>query len=252
MIQTHTDSAISAERLERLFKIGAQYGYSKSRRHPSVQKFIFGTKENLEIIDLEKTNQLLESAKAYAKKLGEEGKTLLFVGGKHEAQRVVETVATRVGAPYVLGRWIGGTLTNFAEVKKRIERLDDLRTKKEKGELSKYTKKERLMIDREIAKLEEKFGGLVGMEGLPQVMFVVDPKFEHIAVKEAKQTGMKLIALANSDCNISDIDFPIVANDASRTSITFFVEEIGAAYLEGLKGAKTKDQKSDTPAPKSE
>ena len=242
MSQTDTETTISTERLTRLFNVGAHYGYSKSRRHPSTKPYIFGTKENIEIIDLAHTDELLSRAKAYAKKLGEEGKVLMFVGGKHESQKVVESVATRLGLPYVIGRWIGGTMTNFAETKKRIDRLDMLRTQREKGELAKYTKRERLMIDREIAKLEEKFGGLVGMDTLPHALFVVDSKFEHIAVHEARVSEKPLIALTNSDCDISGVDYPIVANDASRASIAFFVEEIGAAYQEGLQGQKEKTE----------
>jgi small subunit ribosomal protein S2 len=225
--------------LQKLFSAGVHYGYSRSRRHPSTEPYIFGVKESIEIIDLAKVEELLEEAKRFVHGLGAEGKTLLLVGGKHEARHAVQHAGERTGLPYVCGRWIGGTLTNFPEIKKRIDRLENLRTRREKGELQKYTKRERLMIDREIAKLEEKFGGLVGMEEVPHAMFVIDSGFEHIAVAEAIEKGLPLIALSNSDCNISNIDYPIVGNDTARASVTFFVEEITRAYEEGRAAKKT-------------
>jgi small subunit ribosomal protein S2 len=136
----------------------------------------------------------------------------------------------------VAGRWIGGTLTNFPEIKKRIARLEELTDKRERNEFSKYTKFERLQIDREIAKLEQMYGGLLPIkDNLPQAMFVVDPRKEIGAVKEAQQLSMPVIALASTDCDISLIDYPIPGNDSAKKSITFFVNEIARAYEEGTK-----------------
>ena len=233
---------VDTERVTRMFEPGAHYGYSKSRRHPTTKQYMFGSKDRLEIIDLEKTSELLDSAKEYMASLGATGKTVLFVGGKNEAQRIVKDVAESLGMPYVSGRWIGGTLTNLPEIKKRTERLEKLRTQKERGELSKYTKKERLLIDREIDKLEEKFGGLVTMKELPDVLCVVDTKREHIAIAEAKATGRNLVALANTDCDVSLVDYPVVANDAARASIEFFMKELAEAYTEGTKNKKEKKE----------
>ena len=132
--------------------------------------------------------------------------------------------------PFVDGRWIGGTLTNFPEIKKRLIKLEDLTKQKEKGELSKYTKKERLMIDREIANLERFFGGISSMKDLPKAVVVVDSKKEVIAVNEAKNMNIPVIALCGTDSNITDLNYPIVANDSSVSSITFFVNEIAKGY----------------------
>ena len=233
-----TTVSVDEGRLERMFSAGAHYAYSKSRRHPTTKPYIFGAKERVELLDLEKTGQLLDEAKAFVQGLGAAGKTILFVAGKNEAQKVIREAADGAGLPYVSGRWIGGTLTNFPEIKKRAERLVTLRNQREKGELSKYTKKERLLIDREIDKLEEKFGGITGMDAVPHAMFVVDSKSEYIAVKEARAQGLPVIALTNSDCDLSVVDYPIVANDAARASITLFVNEIKDAYLEGTRNKK--------------
>ncbi len=235
-----------------MFSVGAHYGCSRARRHPSVAPYIYGTKEKLEIIDLTKTAAQLARAKEFAHTLGAEGKVLLMVGGKSEAQKAVRETAESLGLPYVAGRWIGGTLSNFPEIKKRVARLETLRTQREKGELAKYTKREQLMFDREIAKLEEKFGGLMGMEALPQALLVVDPRFEHIAVREAREFSLPVIALASTDCDIAPIAYPIVANDAARASIAFFVEEIGKAYGEGMRRKKEAAAASPTAEPGTE
>jgi len=135
--------------------------------------------------------------------------------------------------PYVASRWIGGTLTNFTEVRKRIDMMIDLLSQKEKGELSKYTKKERLLIDRKIEKLERMFGGIKNMVALPKALFIVDPRFEETAMKEAQSLNIPIIALCGSDNNITNIDYPILANDSNIASVKFFVEKIAEAYNEG-------------------
>lgn len=241
-----TTAQNNEEHIKRMFAVGMHYGYSKARRHPSTSPYVFGVKDSIEIIDLTKVDALLERAKAFAHTLGSEGKTLLLVGGKHEARASVRNAAERTGLPFVCGRWIGGALTNFSEIKKRIDRLEDLRGRRERGDLAKYTKRERLMIDREIAKLEEKFGGLVGMTKVPDALLIVDPKFEHIAFAEATELQLPVIALANSDCNIAPIAYPIVGNDSARASIGFVVEEVVHAYEQGRKGAAA--AKVTTPA----
>jgi small subunit ribosomal protein S2 len=221
--------------IEQMFKVGAHFGYSKTKRHPSVKPFIFGVKNRVEIFDLEKTGKSLEEAKEFAKNIGSKRKKILFVSSKAEAVKIIKNEASSIDAPYVVGRWIGGTLTNYDEIKKRIARFLKLESDKEKGLLGKYTKKERLMIDREIEKLDKNFAGLTSLEGLPAALFVVDPKKEEIAVKEANDKGIPVIALANSDCNIKKVTYPITANDSSKMSIEFFVKEIMSAYEEGKK-----------------
>lgn len=217
-------------RIDNMFKAGAHFAFSRTRRHPTVAPYIFGTKNKVEIFDLEKTEVLLEKAKAFVATLAAEGKSILFVGGKSEARNATKSGAMSINMPYVDGRWIGGTLTNFVQIRKRVEKLEKLTTEKEKGELSKYTKKERLLIDREIANLERFFSGVVSMKDLPKAIFIVDPKKEKSAVKEAQDMGIPVIALAGSDCNIKGLDFPIIGNDSSQTSVNFFVQEISKAY----------------------
>jgi len=216
--------------MEEMFKAGAHFGYSKSRRHPTVSPYIFGVKNRAEIFDLTKTADLLQNALDFVASLAKDGRQILFVGGKNEARDLIKKAAVSIDMPYVAGRWIGGTFTNFSEIKKRISKLEELTKQREKGELSKYTKKERLVIDRNIGNLERFFSGLLLMKEMPKAVFAIDPKNEAIAVTEAKKMGIPVIALAGSDCDIKNIDYPIAANDSSISSISFFVDEIVKAY----------------------
>lgn len=218
-----------------MFETGAQFGLGRSRRHPSVAKYIFGTKNSTDIFDLEKTESLLSKAKAYVSGLAAEGKIILFVGGKKEAAESIKISAQSLNMPYVDSRWIGGTLTNFGQIRKRIEKYEKFVSDREKGELVKYTKRERMLIDKEIASLEKMFYGIVSMKKIPDAMFVIDPKHEKNAIKEAQDMNVPVIALAGSDCDISAIKYPIVANDNSKNSIRYFVEEISSAYQSGKK-----------------
>lgn len=230
----NTATAPQTDDLEALYSAGVHYGLAKSRRHPSTRDFIYGTKERVDIFDLEKTQALLAEACELARTLGRERKQLLFVGGKPESEKAVKEAADRAGAPYCIGRWIGGTITNFAEIKKRIARMQDLEKKRESGDLSKYTKFERLQIDREIEKLEGMYAGLVSLnEKLPHALFVVDPKREYTAVREAMRHKIPVIALANTDCDLDEIDYPIPANDAAKKAIVAIVNAVADAYKEG-------------------
>ena len=219
--------------LDGLFTAGAHFGVIRSRRHPSAKPFLFGTKNKIEIFDLEKTFEALETAKAFIRSVAATGGAVMFVGGKNEAQQAILNGGTRVNMPLVAGRWLGGTLTNFPEIRKRITKLEDLTSQKEKGELSKYTKKERLMIDREIDRLTKSFSGLLPMKSIPKVLFVVDPKREQIAVAEAHNLHIPVVSLASSDCNMREVEYAIPGNDASIASIKYFVNEIVASILEG-------------------
>ena len=221
--------------IESMFGAGAHFGLGRSRRHPTVSPFIFGTKNSTDIFDLEKTEALLAKVKAYVAQLAKEGKTILFVGGKKEAAAAIKASADALNMPYVDGRFIGGTMTNFGQVRKRVERYEKLISDREKGELLKYTKRERALLDKEIAKLEKMFLGIVSLKKMPDVLFVIDPRREKNAVKEATDMNIPVIALAGSDCDIREVKYPIVGNDSSKASIQFFIEEIAHAY----KKAKT-------------
>lgn len=221
--------------IDAMFKAGAHYGFTKTRRHPSVKPFIFGVKNRVEIFDLEKTETQLEKAIEFVTKIANTGKQIVFVGGKSEAKEIVKRVADSANLPYVASRWVGGTLTNFDSIKKRVEKLLDLTHKREKGELTKYTKRERLMIDRQIDRLNFLYSGIVSMNTLPAALFVIDTKKEHIAVAEAREKKIPVIALTGSDCDLSIINYPIPANDSSVASIEFFARKIAEAYTEGKK-----------------
>jgi small subunit ribosomal protein S2 len=225
---------------QKLFDVGAHFGYTRTRRDPTVAPFIFGQKNRNDIFDLEHTIEKLGSAKKAATDIAGTGKHILFVAGKNEARVIMRRAAEKADEPFVCGRWIGGTLTNFKEISKRIKRLENLQGDRERGNLNKYTKKERLLIDREIEDLEATFGGIVSMKELPGALFVVDPRHEEIAVQEAKIVGIPVIALANSDCDLTHIAYPIPANDATNKSITFFAQEIVIAIEEGKKAAAQK------------
>ncbi|MFA5934257.1 MAG: 30S ribosomal protein S2 [Candidatus Paceibacterota bacterium] len=219
--------------IDEMFKAGAHFGYSKTKRHPSTGQYIFGTKNRNDIINLEKTVESLAKAEEYVKMLSSTGKVLLFIGIKPESKKALIEGAQSVDMPYVTERWIGGAFTNFIEIKKRIAIMEDLKDKREKGELDKYTKKERLLIDEKIAKLHRYFSGLVSMKKIPDAIFVIDAKKEIIAVTEAKKAGVPVIALCNTDTNIKIIDYPIIANDASSSSVTYFINAIVKAYKSG-------------------
>lgn len=238
--------------IKTLFEAGAHFGYSRTRRHPTAAPFIFGTKDRNDIFDLEETQRRLAAACAFASSIagnapaaaagapaqsGEKAvgraKQLLFVGGKNEAVEIVKEVAERIGAPYVAGRWIGGTLTNFKNIRKRIDRLEKLMSERDSGELEKYTKKERLLIDREITELLTRFGGLVKMVELPSALFIVDTRREETAVREANQLGIPVIGLSSSDCDFSQVQYPVPANDTAVRSIRLVSESIASAFEKG-------------------
>jgi len=219
--------------IDAMFSVGAHFGMNKARRHPSAKQYIFGIKNNIEIFDLEKTEIALEKAKTLVASVAAAGKQALFVAGKSEAIASVKSAAAKAEQPVVGGRWIGGTLTNFVQIRKRIEKYENRLKEKEKGELIKYTKKERLLIDREIVKLEVLFGGIVSMREKPGILIVVDPKKEFIAVEEARQLKIPVVAIASSDCDFSMVKIAIPANDSSASSASFFLDELSRAYIQG-------------------
>ncbi|MCA9355413.1 30S ribosomal protein S2 [Candidatus Kaiserbacteria bacterium] len=230
--------------IDRLFKAGSHFGFKKARRHPTVAPFLFTTKDGNDIFDLEKTALSIEKTKEMLKEAGLQGKTVLLVGTKDEVSRIVKAVAEKVATPYVTNRWIGGMLTNFAEMKRRINRLEELNAEKESGELErKYTKKERVLIGREVAKLDFNFSGISSLKKMPDYILVVDPRHDSIAVTEARDKKIPVIAIMSSDCDVAKVKFPIVANDSLQTSVSLILNELTASYAEG--------KSSYTPTPKS-
>ncbi len=228
--------------IERLFTAGSHFGFTKSRRHPTVTPFIYGNKLGTDIIDLEQSAQLLEDAKAAMKEAGEKGQTVWFVGTKDEVSKIVLHFAQKADMPYVVNRWIGGMLTNFSEIRKRLERFKLLIAERESGELErKYIKKERVVIGREVDKLEFNFGGIQKIDRNPHMLVVVDPRYDSIAVQEATDMKIPVIAIMSSDCDVSKVTKPVVLNDALEASVTLALDELTTAFLEG--------RKNFTPAP---
>jgi small subunit ribosomal protein S2 len=232
-LQEAEKTNVSPDSMGEMFAAGAHYGLARSRRHPSTIDYIFGLKGGIEIIDLEKTQALLEDAEDFIHELGKEGQQVLFVTSKNEANDIVRTLSASIEQPFVIGRWIGGTFTNFNNIQGRIRHLDELEEKRDSGELEKYTKKEQLLFEREIDRLKEKFGGIRNMKKLPAAIIVVDSKNDAIAVEEAHQSDIPVVALSNIDCDINLIDYPIVANDARAASVRYFLEKLRDAYANG-------------------
>jgi len=230
-MSTHTNNS---SLIERLFSVGAHFGFKKSRRHPSVTPYLYGTKDGNDIFDLEKTSVLVDSAAALLKEMGQNGKTVIFVGTKEEVVVAVKAAAQKVEMPFVVNRWIGGMLTNFSEIKKRINRLEELATGTASGELErKYTKKERMVLGREATKLDHNFRGISGMTRLPDIMVVVDPRHDHIAVTEARFMKIPVIGLMSSDCNVKDVTYPVLVNDSLQGSVSVVLETLTNALAEG-------------------
>lgn len=214
---------------EALSAAGLQYGYSRTRRHPSVKPFIEGNYNGVDFINLAKTEEQLKDAISFLKSMHSAGKVILFVGVKPEIRSVIKEVALSLNAPYIAERFIGGTLTNFPQMKKRIEMLHDLLKKKETGELAVYTKKEQLLIQRDIDRLDRDFGGISSLTNIPHAVVIIDPRHESMCVKEASRLHIPVVALANTDCTIDGIEYPIVGNDGSVSSVRFVLESIKEA-----------------------
>ena len=228
--ETKTDEKL----VERLFAAGAHFGFTKSRRHPTVIPYLFGNKQGTDIFDLEKTTKLLDKAKQVLNEAGKAGKMILLVGTKDEIASIVKECAEKLDTPYVTNRWIGGTLTNFSEIKKRLARLNDLSVQGESGELErKYTKKERVLIGRESDKLTFNFGGIKEIEKTPQLIVVVDPRHNSIAVEEANELNIPVIGVTSSDANLRHITYPVLANDSLQSSVRVVLDELSEAYLAG-------------------
>jgi small subunit ribosomal protein S2 len=220
--------------IDQLFQAGSHFGFKKSRRHPSVVPYVFTTKDGNDIFDLEKTVVLLDTAKEVIKEAGLQGKTVLFVATKDESSKIVKDAAEKVDAPYATNRWIGGMLTNYSEIKKRINRLEVLTSERESGELErKYKKKERVVLGREAAKLTHNFFGITKMQKLPDMMLVVDPRHDSIAVAEAKVKNIPVMAILSSDCDASKVQYPVIGNDSLQTSVKLLISELTDAYAEG-------------------
>jgi len=211
---------------EEMIQQGVHFGHSPSKLHPDMEPYLYGIRNTINIIDLEKTAEKMREALQFIKKLVEEDKELLVVGTKIQVQDLTKEFAEECGFSYVNERWIGGTFTNFDNISKRIDYLKDLEEKQEEGEFEKYTKKEKAEKEEEIEKLRRKFGGLKEMDGLPDAVLVLHMKEDNLAVKEARKKGVKVVAIADTNVDPTKADYPIPANDDAITSVGYILEKI--------------------------
>ena len=223
------------ELIKQLLEAGVHFGHRTSRWNPKMKKYIFSARSGIYIIDLEKVEECINKARDYLLDITSKGETVLFVGTKKQAQDVVKQEAQRAGMFFVTERWPGGLLTNFLTVKKSINRLKDIEKMKLDGTFEKLTKKEVARLEKELAKLNKNFSGIVQMERMPKAMFVVDTKKEETAVKEAKRLNMTVIGLIDTNSNPDAIDFPIPGNDDATKSIKLIASIVADGVLEGRK-----------------
>ncbi len=216
-----------------LLSAGVHFGHRKSKWYPKMKPYIFSERNGVHIIDLEKTQTKLDEALKYVTELVANKKTIVFVGTKKQAQQMIADAALSCKMPYVNQRWLGGTMTNFAIVMKLIQKYKSLKRKKESGELEKYTKKERLEFDREIARLEKLVGGISVLEKMPDAIFVTDMKKEKTAITEARKRELPIVALCDSNVNPDLATYPIPANDDATKSLHLMINLMAEAVNEG-------------------
>lgn len=216
---------------EEMARAGLHFGHRTSRIHPKMMPYLYGARNTVHIIDLEKTKEKFEEALKFIQGLISGNKILLLVGTKIQVKEAVKNIALELNLPYVNERWLGGTFTNFAVMRKRIEYFKELERKKSGGELEKYTKKERAKIDEELKDLGTKFGGIKDLERLPDAIFVLDMKKDVLAVKEAKMKGIKVIGISDTNIDPTLADYPIPANDDAVPSVKYILEKVKEVIL---------------------
>lgn len=222
--------------MKQLLEAGVHFGHQTRKWNPKMAKYIFTSRNDIHIINLEDTAVLIEKAYAFVRDLAKEGKTILFVGTKKQAQQAIADEAKRCGMFYVNSRWLGGTLTNFKTIRSRIERLNKLNNMEKVGEFNLLPKKEVLKLKAERDKLEKNLGGIKDMVKLPDALFVVDPKKEHIAVKEARSLNIPIVALVDTNCDPDLIEYVIPGNDDAIRAISLIASVIANAVIEAKEG----------------
>jgi small subunit ribosomal protein S2 len=246
--------------VKQLLEAGPHFGHQTGHWHPHMKKYIYTQRNGIHIIDLEQTAVLLEKARTFIKDLIASGDNILFVGTKRQAQEAIEEEAKRCGMYYVNQRWLGGMLTNFVTIQSRIDYLVRLEDKKDRGELDYMTKKEKMKVEKEIAKLNRLMGGFKEMVKLPGALFIVDPTKEKIAVSEARKMGIPIVAMVDTDCDPDFITYPVPSNDDAIKAIKLICNRMAEAVLDGKKMRETGEAEAaaaaapatETPAPATE
>ena len=222
--------------MKQLLEAGVHFGHQTRRWDPRMAEYIFQARNGIHIIDLQKASKKIDEAYEFIKEQVEEGKTVLFVGTKKQAQDCMKDAAIKSGMYYVNQRWLGGMLTNFDTIQKRIQRLKDLEKMEEDGTFDVLPKKEVILLKKEMEKLEKNLGGIKEMTELPGVIFLVDPKKERIAVLEAKKLGIPTVGIVDTNCNPEDLDYPIPGNDDAIRAVKLIADVMANAVIEGKQG----------------
>ena len=222
--------------MRELLEAGIHFGHQTRRWNPKMRRFLFTERGGIYIIDLQQTLELLDQAHAFVRNIAERGGSVLFVGTKKQAQDAVAQHATRVGMPYVNHRWLGGLLTNWRTISERLERMEDLRRRREEGQLELLPPKERITMLAELEKLETNLGGVENMREVPDAVFIIDLKKEQLAVREARRLGLPIIALVDTNCDPDDADYVIPGNDDAISACTLVTRVVADAIAEGRGG----------------
>lgn len=223
---------------EEMAEAGVQFGHKISKLHPKMKQYVSGVKNTVHVFDLEKTSKDLQKALDFISKLLAEGKSIVFVGTKIQLKSIVKSTAEECEVPYVTERWLGGTFTNFETIQKRVSYFKELERKKAAGELEKYTKKERMNFDREIALLKVKFDGIKNMSKLPDAVLILGLDKDFTCAREAKRKGIKIIALCDTNIDPIGIDYVIPANDDAISAVSYILNKIKETVLDAKKQAK--------------
>ena len=229
--------------LEELIDAGAHFGHQTKRWNPKMEEYLYGSENGIHIFDLVKTKPLIEEALEFLTKSVKEGKTVLILGTKKQIKDKVAEVALRVGVPYINERWLGGIISNFPQIKRSISKMEEMKENVTSGFYAKYTKKERLLIDREIARLERFFEGMKSLTGIPDVLFVIDTKREASAVREANARKVKVVGIVDSNSDPDAIDYPIPMNDDASKGLEYMLELVGQAITDGKSKVKKVEEK---------
>ena len=231
--------------MKQLLEAGVHFGHQTRRWDPKMAEYIFQARNGIHIIDLQKTSKKLDEAYAFLKEQAEEGKTVLFVGTKKQAQECMKEAAIKCGMFYVDQRWLGGMLTNFETIRTRVQRLKDLETMQEDGTFDVLPKKEVILLKKEMEKLERNLGGIKEMDKIPGVIFLVDPKKEHIAILEAKKLNIPVIGLVDTNCNPEEVDYAIPGNDDAIRAVKLIADVMANAVIEGKQGESFETEESE-------
>ena len=227
---------MSVVAMKQLLEAGVHFGHQTRRWDPRMAEYIFQARNGIHIIDLQKTSKKLDDAYEFVRAQAEEGKNILFVGTKKQAQECVKEAAEKCGMFYINERWLGGTLTNFPTIRTRVERLTELERMEEDGTFDILHKKEVALLRKEMDKLNKNLGGIKEMTEIPDVMFIVDPKKEHIAILEAKKLNIPVVGLIDTNCNPNDVDYVIPGNDDAIRAVKLMTDVMANAVIEGRQG----------------